>query len=140
MIGGILAIIAGIAVLIVRYRRRDRVIVFMPLVPLGVGLMVMGALLLLDVGLEWVASVAFGSVIIAFRRVPLVLLWTGRISNHQAALLYAAILPLGLLVLVTVASREFPSWPVFVAAGLLFLTNYGVGLAVFPNLAVRQRN
>ncbi len=50
MIAAVLAALAGIAVLIVRYRRREPLIVFMPLVPLGLGLVVIAVLLAVDVG------------------------------------------------------------------------------------------
>lgn len=87
VIGGMLAVLAGIAVLVVRCRRRDRLIAFMPLVPIGYGLVVASALMTLQASPGWIAAVLIGAIILASRKVPLVLLWTGRISRQQAALL-----------------------------------------------------
>ena len=137
-IAGISAILAGIGVLVVRYRRRDRLIVYTPLVPLGFGLVVIGLLLVFNVDLEWIVLVAVCSVIVAMRRIPLVLWWSGRISARLAAFTYAAILPVAFLALVVLQGRGLRLWPDLAIAGLLFLPSFGFWLAVLPRLQVRQ--
>lgn len=135
IIGGALAVLAGIAVLVVRYRRRDRLIAFMPLLPIGYGLMVIGVLIALRVSSAWIEATVVGSIILAARRVPLSLFATGRISKQQAALLYAAILPVALIV-ISLVGPSFWSWPTMAVAALMFLVSYGTALGAFTLLRV----
>lgn len=81
-----------------------------------------------------------GSIIIASRRVPLVLFWMGRISKQQAALLYAAVLPVALLVVSFVTGGGFWSWPLLLAVALLFLVSYATALGIFAVLKVGIRS
>ena len=114
-------------------------IAFMPLVPIGFGLVAAGVMLALRVSSGWIAAVVVGSIIIAGRRVPLVLFWMGRISKQQAALLYAGVLPVALLMVSIVTGGSFWSWPLVLAVALLFLVSYGTALGIFAVLKVGMR-
>ena len=135
-IGGTLIALAGVAVLVIRYRRRDQLFVLMPLVPIGFGLLITGALVALGASPGWIIVVVAGSIIIAIRRVPLVLLWTGRISKQRAALLYASVLPVAVLVVSFVTAGVW-SW-LMVAMALFFFVSYGMALGIFAMLNVTK--
>ena len=74
----------------------------MPLLPVGIGLIAVGVLTALQASSAWIALAAFGAIIVAARRLPLALLWTGRIPKLQAAFAYAAILPIAFIVITLV--------------------------------------
>ena len=135
---GAAAFLLGIGVLFLRYRRRERYVALMPLAPLGYGLVAIGLLLALGVEPGWVAALAVGVLILAARRVPFALLWEGRISTRVAALMYSAVLPVA--VLVVVAVLDSVSWVALVIAGVLFVTSYGFSLVMMPAIVARKKN
>ena len=78
---------------------------------------------------EWLPWVAAGVAIIAWRRVVLGWLRAGRLGQHGAAAVYAAIIPVFVLIAFAVAGRLDAT--AFVYAAIGFGLSYGFARLVF---------